>query len=47
MPLTINRLEADTHTCKHTHTYSNTHTQTDDPHRMNFKKPDTHAPATV
>ena len=33
MPLVINSLGADTHKQIHTHTH------TDDPHRINFKKP--------
>ena len=40
-PLVINSLGGG-----HTHTHANTqiHTHTDDPHRINFKKPGTHRP---
>ena len=41
MPLVINSLGADTHTHANTHS----HTHTDDPHRINFKKPGARRPA--
>ena len=40
-PLVINSLR-DRHTHKYTHTH--THTRTDNPHRINFKKPGTCRP---
>ena len=48
MPLVINSLGVDTYTHTHTHTHKHTHankhTDTDDPHRINFKKPGAHRP---